>query len=126
MYLKYFNPINPLTNETTTAFGESCLAVLNLLAQNTSRIITETNPDLEDDVGYVFETLDLTPITSGIFLERGFPLRDVSRFDGTVRADTIPSCHDWFFPCGRIVTSVVDSNKSVGTTSDWKAEKAWF
>ena len=80
------------------------LLSFNLFAQNPSRIVTETNPDLGDDVGYVFETLDLTPVTSGILLERGFPMMEIAAFDGSTNADTLFDYGDRFRRFGAIST----------------------
>ena len=104
------------------------LAGLTLLcaignAQNVpNRTVKETNTDLSDDVAYALENLDMTDVSSGILLERGFPMRNPAPYDGTLSADTLYSYNDWFFMYGTMVTSVIDPAQSIGTTADWKPE----
>ncbi len=99
--------------------------LLSLIARgqnDPNRIVTETNPDLSDDVAYLLQNLDFSGISSGILLERGFPMRNPAPYDGTQTADTLWNYADWFMLYGTLVTSVVDSTKRIGTTSDWKPE----
>lgn len=49
----------------------------------------QTNESLSEQMDYLVAPLDFTEVTSGMLLDRGFPMMEIAAFDGSTAADTL-------------------------------------
>lgn len=102
-----------------------CLAgiAMSLLLGLTCPIGSEAqqpNVPLSDQMDYLVAPLDFTEVTSDILLDRGFPMMEISAFDGSVNSDTLFDYGDWFRQFGTMVTSKTSTISPIGVTADYK------
>lgn len=69
---------------------------------------------------YMVAPLDFTEVTSGMLLDRGFPMMEIAAFDGSTAADTLFDYGDWFRQFGTLVTSSTNGVSPLGLTADYK------
>lgn len=69
---------------------------------------------------YLMAPLDFTEVTSGLLLDKGFPMMEIAAYDGTPSGDTIKEYGDWFRQFGTMVTSKTGTTSPIGVTADYK------
>lgn len=76
------------------------------------------NESLSDQMDYLIAPLDLSEVTTGILLDRGFPMMEIAAFDGNTNADTLFDYGDWFRQFGTMVTSKTRTTSPIGVKAD--------
>ena len=62
------------------------------------------DPSLSEQMDYFIAPLDFTEVTTGLLLDRGFPMMEIAAFDGSTNADTLFDYGDRFRRFGAIST----------------------
>ena len=75
------------------------------LTSHNGAMAQEPNVSPSDQMDYFIAPLDFTEVTTGLLLDRGFPMMEIAAFDGSTTADTLFDYGDWFRQFGTMVTS---------------------
>jgi len=111
-----------------SAFLRVSIALISLIFSNPTiaqpppnlSLSEHTSAPLSTGMDYLMAPLDFTEVTSGILLDKGFPMMEIIAFDGTTSGDTLKEYGDWFRQFGTMVTSKTGSTSPIGITDDYK------
>src|SRR5690554_3688137 len=80
---------------------------------------SEENPDLGVQVDYILENLDMSNVTTGLLLDGGFRMRNLSNLTGLSGSDTLNDFTDWAAVYSTLLTSDINGTHPLGQMSDW-------
>jgi len=103
-----------------SAFLRVSIALISLIFSNPTIAQPPPNLSLSEQMDYLMAPLDFTEVTSGILLDKGFPMMEIAAFDGTTSGDTLKEYGDWFRQFGTMVTSKTTVASPIGITDDYK------
>jgi len=103
-------------------FHWASIALIFLHFSNQSIAQPPPNLSLSEQMDYLMAPLDFTEVTSGLLLDKGFPMMEIAAYDGTTSGDTIKEYGDWFRQFGTMVTSKTGTTSPIGVTADYKPQ----
>jgi len=101
-------------------FQWASIALIFLGISNPTIAQPPPNLSLSEQMDYLMAPLDFTEVTSGLLLDKGFPMMEIAAFDGTTSGDTLKEYGDWFRQFGTMVTSKTGTASPIGVTADYK------
>ncbi|MGB6035089.1 MAG: hypothetical protein WBG42_02390, partial [Cryomorphaceae bacterium] len=96
------------------------IALIFLSISNPTIAQPPPNLSMSEQMDYLMAPLDFTEVTSGLLLDKGFPMMEIAAFDGTNSGDTIKEYGDWFRQFGTMFTSKTGTISPIGVTADYK------
>src|SRR5690554_5995652 len=101
-------------------FTWASIALIFLSISNPTIAQPPPNLSLSEQMDYLMAPLDFTEVTSGLLLDKGFPMMEIAAYNGTTSGDTIKEYGDWFRQFGTMVTSKTGTTSPIGVTADYK------
>jgi hypothetical protein len=101
-------------------FSWAIIALIFLSISNPTIAQPPPNLSLSEQMDYLMAPLDFTEVTSGLLLDKGFPMMEIAAYDGTTSGDTLIEYGDWFRQFGTMVTSKTGTISPIGVTADYK------
>ena len=103
-----------------SSFLWASIALISLIFSNPTIAQPPPNLSMSEQMDYLMAPLDFTEVTSGLLLDKGFPMMEIAAFDGTSSGDTLKEYGDWFRQFGTMVTSKTGTTSPIGVTADYK------
>lgn len=90
--------LKPFKMKKLSFFLWASIALIFLNFSNQSIAQPPPNLSLSEQMDYLMAPLDFTEVTSGLLLDKGFPMMEIAAYDGTTSGDTLKEYGDWFRP----------------------------